>query len=106
MIDIGSEDKFLAVRGDYISGEAFSIQHHVFVEVIFRAEGACFCEDVPGGWIGGLNFGESSIFAEDRQRFEEDWVIGSGGPIGEVLAHEIGAEEVGPVAAGSVTLGN
>src|SRR5258706_3007235 len=82
------------------------MEDHDFVQAMFGAEGAGFREDVAGGLIGGLNFGESSVFTEDGQGFEEDGVIGTSGPVGEVLAHEIRAEEVGPVAAGSIALGN
>ena len=51
-----------------------------------------------------LNFRERAVFAEDRERFEEDVVVGARGPVGEVVDHEVGAEEIGPIAAGAVSL--
>src|SRR5882762_11729072 len=52
----------------------------------------------------GLNLRQGPVFAENRERLEEILIVGTGGPIREVLHHEIRAEEVGPVAAGSIAL--
>src|SRR5712671_3351126 len=106
VIDVGGKSDFFAAGSDYVAGEAFPVQHYVGVEAIFGAESSGFCEDVPGAWIGGLNFCERAVFAKNRQRFEEDRVVGASGPIGEVLANEIGAEEVSPVAASAIALGD
>src|SRR6266478_6356451 len=104
MIYVGGEYDFFAARGDYIAGETFAVQHHVGVEAIFGAEGSGFRENVPGAGICSLNFCERAVLAEDGQSFEEDRVIGTSGPVGEILADEIGAEEIGPVAAGTIAL--
>jgi len=52
----------------------------------------------------GLNLREGPVFAENRESLEELLIVGTGGPIREVVHHEVRAEEVGPVAAGSIAL--
>src|SRR5260221_14194128 len=59
---------------------------------------------MAGAWIRDLDFCQRAISAQYRQRFEEDGVFGSSGPVREVVAHEVGAEKIGPVTAGSVAL--
>jgi len=51
-----------------------------------------------------LNFREGTVFAENRKRFEKDFVVRTGGPVGEVVHHKVWAEEIGPVASGTVAL--
>src|SRR4029077_16852043 len=106
VIYVGGEYNFFAAGGDYVAGQPFSIEHHFGVELVFGAECSGFRENMPGGGVGSLNLGERAVFAEDGKRFEEEGVIGASGPVGEILAHEIGAEEIGPIAAGSIALGD
>src|SRR5713226_834219 len=51
-----------------------------------------------------LNLRERAVFSENRERLEKNLIVRAGGPIGEVVDHKIGAEEVGPIAAGSIAL--
>src|SRR6266850_5188417 len=60
--------------------------------------------DMPGSGRIWLNFRERTVLAENRKRFEKDFVVRAGGPVGEVVHHEVWAEEIGPIASGAVAL--
>ena len=104
VVDEGGEGELAAGLGDDVARQALSIEHHFSVEMIAGAERSCFCEDVACARILRLNFGKGAVFAEDGKRVEENVIVGPRGPISEIVAHEIGAEEIGPVAAGAVAL--
>src|SRR5919108_5008705 len=55
-------------------------------------------------WRIDLNFCERAVFAEDGERFKENFIIRPRGPIGQVMHHEVRSEKIGPVAARTVTL--
>src|SRR6266850_2953242 len=60
--------------------------------------------DMPGSGRIWLNFRERTVLAENRKRFEKDLVVRASGPVGEVVHHEVWAEEIGPIASGAVAL--
>ena len=104
MIYVRGEDQLLAAGSDYVAGQAFPIEHEVAVHAIFRGEGSGFREDVAGAGICGLDFCKRTVFAKNRQRFEENGIIGARRPVGEIAAHKIWTEKVGPVAASAIAL--
>ena len=104
MIDVGGEGKLFSVFGDDIAGEAFPVEHHLAVELVFGAEGASFGIDVTSAWRICLNFRECAVFTEDRKRFEKDLIVGACRPIREVVDHEVGGEEISPIATSAIAL--
>src|SRR5437879_11519115 len=56
VIDIGSEGKFLSVFGDDVAGEAFAVEHHLAIELVFGAERAGLRKDMAGAGGRRLNF--------------------------------------------------
>src|SRR5229473_1637804 len=104
MIDVSGEGELLSIFGDDVAGEAFAVKHHFAAQLVFGAEGAGFCEDMAGAGGIYLNLRERAVFSENRERLEKNLIVRAGGPIGEVVDHKIGAEEVGPIAAGSIAL--
>src|SRR5690242_5515570 len=104
MIDVSGERKLLPVLGEDVPRETFAVEHHFAAQLVFGAKGAGFCEDMACAWRTGLNFGKRAVFAKNWQRLEEILIVRTRRPIGEVVDHEVRAEEVGPIAAGSIAL--
>ncbi len=104
MIDVRGESQLPAAGGDDEAGESFAIEHQFAIQLVFRAEGAGFCEDVACAGIVDLNFGERAVFAENGKRFEENGEVGARTPISHVVSDEVRAKEIGPIAAFTVAL--
>ena len=88
MIYVCGERELLAAGRDHEAGEAFAVEHHFAVELVFGAEGAGFCEDVAGAGIVDLNFGERAVLAENGKSFEENGKVGTRAPIRHVVGDE------------------
>ena len=104
VIDVSSKGELFAVFSDDVANQAFAVEHQFGIELVFGAESAGFCKHVTGAGRASLNFRERAVFAEDGQRFEENFVVRARGPIREVMDHEIRAEEIGPVSARTIAL--
>src|SRR5258708_34097465 len=105
MIDVSGEGKFLSIFGDDVAGETFAVQHHLAAQLVIGAKGASFCEHVACALRIFLNFYQRAVFSKNGERLEKGSVVRPGGPIGEEVDHEIGAEEIGPMAASAIALG-
>src|SRR6267378_3051880 len=104
VINVGGEGESLSIFGDDVAGEAFAVKHHLAAQLVIGAEGAGFCKDMAGAGGGSLNFRERAVFAENRERLEKNLIVRAGGPVSEVLDHEVWAEKISPIAAGAIAL--
>ena len=104
VIDVSGKGQLLPILCEDVTGEAFAVEHHLAAKFVFGAKRAGFCEDVACAGRIGLNFRKRAVFAENWKRLEEILIIGTRLPIREVVDHEVGAEEVGPIAACSIAL--
>jgi hypothetical protein len=104
VIDVGSESEFFSVFGNDVANEAFAVKHHHAIEPVLGAEGAGFREDMAGARGICLNFRKRAVFAENREGIEKNSKVRASRPVGEVVDHKVGAEKIGPIAAGPIAL--
>ncbi len=104
MIHISGKGERLARFRLHVAGQAFAVKCQARIELVFGGKRSGFCEDMARPRIVLLNFGQRSVFSKNGQRIKKDGEVRPGFPIRQIVAHEIRAEEIGPVAARAVAL--
>src|SRR5207247_2911755 len=84
--------------------QALTVEHQFAVELVFRSKCARLCEHMTCAHRINLNFCERAVFPQDGERLEKNFIIGPRGPIRQVMHHEVGAEEVGPISPSAIPL--